>query len=172
MYNFSNFCSDLEKIIDNSDSYQTVINRGADIMRQLLNNKDLIHSDQIEAIHNGDLDHNVYKSDKNKFIVQIFTWSPGSETPIHDHDNTWALMGIYQNGLRVAEFSFNNNDLKETQNYFANEGGVCYLIPPEEIHHVSNPTDELSVSIHVYGKNIDEYNIYDLENGKVIHQVV
>lgn len=172
MYNFSNFCNDLENIVDYSDSYEMIINKSSSIMKQLLDNYELISNDLIDSIHNGETDNNIYKSNRNNFIVQIFTWSAGSETPVHDHDQTWALMGIYRNALRVAEFSFYNNEIKEIQNYVAPQGGICYLVPPDEIHHVSNPTEDLSVSIHVYGKYIGEYNIYDLENGEIKHQVV
>lgn len=173
MYSFSNFCSDLENIIDTSDSYRNIIDRGSVIMSKLVNTPNLITDEQIDLISHGKMDNYVYRSDKNKFVVQIFTWWPSSETPVHDHDNTWGLMGIYQNSLRVAEYAFENSNLKEVQHYFATAGQVCYLIPPdEEIHHVSNVTETMSVSIHVYGKDIEEYNIYDLENGEVIHQVV
>lgn len=172
MYTFSNFAGDLENIVDTSNSYQSLIDRGIEIMRKLIANPELIDKEQLVLINEGQIDNTVYKSEKNNFIVQIFTWYPHCETPIHDH-NTWGLMGIYQNGLRVAEYNFKNNNLTETQNYIAEQGDVCYLIPPdEEIHQISNTTDDMSISIHVYGKTIDEYNIYDLENGEIIHQVV
>ena len=173
MYIFSNFCSDLENIIDTSSSYRDIVERGSSIMQNLVNTPDLISEEHINLLSQGEMDNYVYRSEKNKFVVQIFIWWPTSETPVHDHDNTWGLMGIYKNTLRVAEYQFNNNNLVETQSYFAKKGEACYLLPPdEEIHHVSNPTENMSISIHVYGKDLTEYNIYDLENGEIIHQVV
>ncbi|MFN8578376.1 MAG: cysteine dioxygenase family protein [Candidatus Sericytochromatia bacterium] len=172
MYHFSNFCSDLEYIVDTSSSYKELVTRGSAIMQKLVNTENLINSEQIHKISHGEMDNYVYRSEKNDFVVQIFTWWGHTETPVHDH-GTWGLMGIYQNTLRVAEFRYINQDLKETESYIVKKGDVAYLIPPdEEIHHVSNINDEMSISIHVYGKDIKEYNIYDLENGEIIHQVV
>lgn len=174
MYNFSNFNNDLEQIIDTSDSCQDVVNRGIKIMQQLISNQQLIDNDWLEQIMDGQVDNTVYRSDKNKFIVQIFPWFPGSNTPVHDHE-TWGLMGIYRNSLKVAEYTYdkNHNVINQTNDYVAKQGDVCYLIPPdEETHQISNITNDISVSIHVYGKNIDEYNIYDLERNEVIRQVV
>lgn len=172
MYNFSNFNQDLEQIVDSSDNYQSLITRGIDVMHKLISNQELIDKDWLERIMDGQDSNTVYKSDKNKFVVQIFPWWPGSTTPVHDHE-TWGLMGIYQNSLKVAEYSYKNGESNPTvtQDYIAKKGDVCYLIPPDEdIHQIENITNDISVSIHVYGKNIDQYNIYDLENSEILRQ--
>ncbi len=178
MYDLSNFVQELEHFVTSAHSYREIIDAGANSMRNLLSNRELISNDFINGLLSGTERPLVYKSDKNKFIVQVFVWESGSETPVHDHD-TWGLMGIYQNKLRVSEYDLKpiqnsgSFSLDETQNYIASEGDVCYVLPPhEEIHKISNNSGSLSISIHVYGKTIDEYNIYDLANGQVIHTTV
>ncbi len=169
MYNFSNFNQDLEQIIDTSNDYKDLLNRGVKIMKKLISNQELFNQEWLDKLMNGEIDCTVYRSDKNKFVVQVFTWSSGSSTPVHDHE-TWGLMGIYRNSLRVAEYSYHNKNIGITQEYVAQKGDICYFPPDEDIHQIENDTNNVSISIHVYGKNIDEYNIYDLENNQVLRQ--
>lgn len=176
MYNFSDFTAELEEIVSKSSSHQEIIHHSSNSMRKLLSNHQLINDSHISGIYDGSVEPTIYKSENNNFIVQLFTWDSGCQTPVHDHD-TWGIMGLYENALRIAEYAFlpidNSTELKEIQTYIAEKGDVCYIVPPDEdIHHISNHTDQRSISIHVYGKQIDEYNIYDLENNQIIHKVV
>ena len=42
------------------------------------------------------------------------------------------------------------------------------MLPPyQEIHRIGNPTDRPSISLHVYGRDLDEVNVYDLTSRKV-----
>ncbi|MBC7475142.1 MAG: cysteine dioxygenase family protein [Candidatus Sericytochromatia bacterium] len=171
MYNFSNFVAELEEIVSKSSSDKEIIHHSSNSMKKLLSNHELIQDEHLSG------EPTIYKSADNGFIIQLFTWSPGCETPVHDHE-TWGIMGLYENSLKIAEYCFlpidnNQTELREIQTYVAEKGDVCYIIQPDEdIHHISNPSDQRSISIHVYGKQIDEYNIYDLENNQVIHKVV
>ncbi len=174
MFNFNNFVQELEGIVSSADSYKSIIDASSHSMRKLLANNYLLDDVFINGLLEGSEDCTIYKSDLNNFIVQVFVWEGWAQTPIHDHD-TWGIMGIYRNQLKVTEYVLKQLDqhgsyhLDQTQTMVVEPGAVCYLIPPdEEIHQIVNPTDQLSVSIHVYGKTIEEYNIYDLENDKII----
>jgi predicted metal-dependent enzyme (double-stranded beta helix superfamily) len=174
VYSIKDFSSDLEYIVSNSSSYEDIIRNGAYKMSSLLDNDVLFDNDFINKVRNNEIDNTLYRSTSNNFVIQLFTWEGNSTTPIHDHF-TWGLMGIYYNKLKVVEYSLkkiNNNtyDLNETNTYIATEGDICYVLPPnEEIHKISNPTNKLSISIHIYGKPIDKYNIYDLEKNRMYH---
>lgn len=177
MYNFRNFAADLEQIVSSAHSNMDIIRLGAGALRNLLNNNNLFSNEYINGLLDGTEDATVYHSQDNNFIIQVFTWEKNSQTPIHDHE-TWGIMGIYHNQLQVSEYQLvetsrpGNYDLNETESYYADKGSVCYVLPPdEEIHKVMNPTENLSVSIHIYGKPIKEYNIYDPENDEIIRRV-
>lgn len=177
MYCFEDFANELERLLDTTGSYNEIIRNCTMYMKKLISNRELISQQTIDDIMSGSIDNTVYSSKRNDFVVQIFTWNAKSITPVHDHD-TWGVMGIYYNKLFVTEYSLtnidhNSYDINVSQEYLAKSGDVCYLIPPdEEIHKIENITDSLSISIHVYGKPIKEYNVYDLENGQIIHNVV
>lgn len=177
MYTFDDFSNDLENIIDNQKNYEHIIRESYEPMKKLLSNRTLISKNLIDDILAGKADNTVYTSSKNDFTIQIFPWEAHSSTPVHDH-GTWGIIGVYYNELFISEYDMNqinhsSYEINVNKEYLAKEGNLCYVLPPhDEIHKVGNQTDSLSISIHVYGKVIKEYNIYDLENGNIVHTVV
>jgi hypothetical protein len=73
-------------------------------------------------------------------------------TPDHGRDRALAA-------ARVAE---------ETRGTDVGKGSVAYLLPPyEEIHRIGNTTGKPTVSLHIYGRDLDEINVFDQATGKV-----
>ncbi|MBL8631178.1 MAG: cysteine dioxygenase [Rhodospirillaceae bacterium] len=107
----------------------------------------------------------LYADPKGRFSVVSFVWGPGQYTPIHDH-TVWGAVGQLRGqeistnyartptGLRVS--SVDTLTAGETIS-FAPEGG--------DIHEVRNGSDQVSISIHVYGADIGriERHIFDLD---------
>ena len=100
----------------------------------------------------------LYHDPKDRFIFQVFSWAPGSRTPIHDH-NTWGVMGIYQGVLEVSEYqvsSFYTPQkvlLRRTNSFASAKGDLVWLSYPDaEIHQLFTPSPSQStLSLHVYG---------------------
>jgi len=177
MYNFIDFAHDLEKVVSFGESYEEIIKESVPCMAKLIRNRNLFTPDYLDGLLNGESNPYLYKSERNEFVVKVFVWEPGSRTPIHDH-LTWGLMGIYHNSLKVDEYELlfldeaGNYDLSLIDSFSAPAGGICSVSPPDnDIHRVCNPTEELTVSIHVYGNRLAEFNVYDLENNQIIRQI-
>ncbi len=104
-----------------------------------------------------------------RFCVVSFVWGPGQQTPIHDHQ-TWGMIGM----LRGAETGqrYHRTDLG-----IVPDGAPVTLHPGEvevvsprvgDIHRVVNAfTDQVSISIHVYGGNIGAIarHVFDADSG-------
>ena len=45
--------------------------------------------------------HDIYcmKIRSNVFEVLALVWKDGQSTPLHDHDGTWGVEGVFQEGL-------------------------------------------------------------------------
>lgn len=118
--------------------------------------------------------HLLHKDAQNRFVVLALVWQPGQMTPIHDH-SCWGVMGIVQNMLeevcydrlddgRRADFA----ELEQSRGTDVGQGGVAYLLPPyEEIHRIGNTSNQPTISLHVYGRDLDEINVFDAHTGKV-----
>lgn len=104
-----------------------------------------------------------------RFSVVSFVWGPGQQTPVHDH-LTWGVVGQ----LRGREVSTNFRRRPDQSLYVwsvdALDPGETIAFTPEQgdIHQVVNDTDELAISIHVYGANIGtvQRHVYDPMTGE------
>jgi predicted metal-dependent enzyme (double-stranded beta helix superfamily) len=96
------------------------------------------------------------------FSVVGLVWLPGQVTPIHDHI-CWCVVGVVQGVEREDRFGLRSDGadtlwLVPAGSETLVAGHTCALVPPEEnIHRVCNAGDDLAISIHVYGEDIERY---------------
>lgn len=172
-YGWNHFIHELEHGIQHAPTPQACVHDTIQAMQKLLSNPNLISPNDAQALLDGHQDGRVYHSDANGFVVLVFAWPQGAETPVHDH-NTWGVMGIYEGALQVVEYVLVETaqaglfDLGQNQQYKAEAGAISYILPPaDEIHQISNPWPEPAFSIHIYGKEIQDYHIFDLKERKI-----
>ena len=118
--------------------------------------------------------HLLHKDPLNRFIVLALVWMPGQITPVHDH-SCWGVMGLVDGSLEEVCYERLDDgsrpgycELEESRGTDVSKGGVAYLLPPyEEIHRIGNTSNRPTVSLHVYGRDLDEINVFDPATGKV-----
>lgn len=118
--------------------------------------------------------HLLHRDPRNRFVVLALVWQPGQMTPIHDH-SCWGVMGLLQNSLEEVCYErlddgkrANFAELEQSRVTDVGQGGVAYLLPPfEEIHRIGNTSSQPTISLHVYGRDLDEVNVFDQVTGKV-----
>ncbi len=172
-YSFDHFAAELEHVVPRFDDQRELVGRVVPAMQKLLSNQQLLNRDFVRALMDGHTDGRVYTSPVNRFFVQVFVWPPGCKTPIHDH-NTWGVMGVYHNKLKVSEFAADYTyepgrfDLELKDQYVADRGMISVLTcPDDEVHHIENPTEDYSYSIHVYGDELNDTHSFDTA-GRII----
>lgn len=118
--------------------------------------------------------HLLHRDPNNRFVVLALVWMPGQMTPIHDH-SCWGIMGILKNSLEEVCYDRLDDgkrpdfaELEQSRVTDVGCGGVAYLLPPyEEIHRIGNTSNQPTISLHVYGRDLDEVNVFDQVTGKV-----
>jgi predicted metal-dependent enzyme (double-stranded beta helix superfamily) len=95
------------------------------------------------------------------FNVTAVVWGPGDGAKAHNHD-TWGLVGVLVNELQETRFrrrddgsqqGFADLEIKSVNTNAA--GMVSTLLPPgDDIHEMLNVTQENTVEVHVYGKDL------------------
>lgn len=118
--------------------------------------------------------HLLHRDAQNRFVVLALVWMPGQATPIHDH-SCWGVMGILQNSLEEVCYDRLDDgrrqdfaELAQSRVTDVGRGSVAYLLPPyEEIHRIGNTGSQPTISLHVYGRDLDEVNVFDQFTGKV-----
>jgi predicted metal-dependent enzyme (double-stranded beta helix superfamily) len=118
-----------------------------------------------------------YKSRDHSYSLQVFVWPPGSTTKIHDH-SSW---GVYCCAVgSVLEERYERLDdssrpghahLKKVWKlWWSPEDGASSILPHDGgIHRVGNHSDNLAISVHLYGPRLGEVDgrDYDLSRDYV-----
>jgi predicted metal-dependent enzyme (double-stranded beta helix superfamily) len=101
--------------------------------------------------------HLIHCDPLSRFCIVSIVLRPGQSTPIHNH-NTWGVIGVVTG--REREVRFRRGDtgqLEELETRFNAPGDTAVVIPPRDVHRIegASPDGEPTVSIHVYGGNVD-----------------
>jgi len=113
---------------------------------------------------------------EKRFSVVVMVWGPGQGTPLHDHGNHWCVECVLEGKIAVTQYEHLGKSecgrelLKPHETAIAEMGEAGYLIPPFEYHTISNALDDQnSVTIHVYGGDYQECNVF-LHEGEGLYK--
>ncbi|NBE96658.1 cysteine dioxygenase [Nonomuraea sp. KC401] len=100
------------------------------------------------------------------FSIVAVVWRPGQFTAIHDHVS-WCTFGILSGVEYETLYRDMGDHLVEIGRAANRPGEVSGFAPPGDIHMVRNTSDEVGVSLHVYGADVSRLGssvrrVYDL----------
>ena len=104
--------------------------------------------------------HLLYVSPERDVSIVALVWLPGQTTPIHDHVS-WCVVGVYEGReretrYRAVEAGYERH-LEPVGVVDALPGHVEVLTPDtEDIHMVTAVGERPTISIHVYGADIEK----------------
>ncbi|MFQ5702244.1 MAG: hypothetical protein ACE5HU_10415 [Acidobacteriota bacterium] len=115
--------------------------------------------------------HLLYADPTGRFEVVVMAWSPGQETPVHDHAGIWCVEGVVEGTIQVSRYDLKGEiqedvaHLEEREVIRAGLGRCGALIPPVEYHRIANPYEELALTIHVYGGRMRRCRVFERQEG-------
>lgn len=174
-YGFDDFITDCEMVTALEKDTGEIIHKISRKMRLVLNTTEFLTEVERSSDPKHYARHMVHLDRHRRFVVMSAVWLPGQDTPIHDH-GTWGVMGIVDNELKVTNYLRMDDrsreghaELREASGLLQTPGSVSYVLPPnEEIHMVENVSKRVTLSLHVYGRDIIECNMYDFEKQRVM----
>jgi predicted metal-dependent enzyme (double-stranded beta helix superfamily) len=103
--------------------------------------------------------HLLHVSPSRRLSIVALVWLPGQRTPIHDHVS-WCIVGVYEGRERETRYRTVVVDgvdhLEPVGSVDAAPGHVEVIVPSvEDIHAVTAVADQPTISIHVYGADIE-----------------
>jgi predicted metal-dependent enzyme (double-stranded beta helix superfamily) len=104
--------------------------------------------------------HLLHVSPDRRLSIVALVWLPGQTTPIHDHVS-WCIVGVYEGREREIRYRAvedgGRRHLEAVGSVDALPGHVEVIIPSSEadIHAVTAVGDTPTISIHVYGADIE-----------------
>jgi len=160
-YSLADFVADLKAVAGGNDDVHDILKRlpphavryaaSDDLQRRCNRKADPGQGFGVQVLHE-ESDHTL--------AVMALSWLPGRGTPAHNH-GTWSIV-VGVDGDETNTFYKRVDDgsrpghaeLKELSTKSFAPGQVLAM-PPHIIHAVRNDSDALTVSLHVYGKNIN-----------------
>jgi 3-mercaptopropionate dioxygenase len=101
-------------------------------------------------------------------------WLPGQWTPVHDH-GSWGVVGIVEGVLEERTLMSAHGDITADEGIVLRRGGMVLLnsgsvssfVPnPDHIHMTGVSQDRAPcISLHLYGRNMNSFHIYDVAAG-------
>ena len=115
----------------------------------------------------------VHRDPANRYTAIAMVWNVGQGTPLHDHAGIWCVECVYQGRIRVTSYTCQGGDperdivqFKQEAVVHAGVGEAGALIPPFEYHVLENASDAPSVTLHVYGGEMNYCHVFEpVENG-------
>ncbi len=113
----------------------------------------------------------VYDAPDDSLSLYTLVWQPGQWTPVHDH-GSWGVVGVLEGVLEERSYVRLSPDRDADIGIDLVRGGVILLgrgavtsfVPnPDHIHVTGVPEQRpRAVSLHLYGRMMNSFNIYDV----------
>jgi predicted metal-dependent enzyme (double-stranded beta helix superfamily) len=106
----------------------------------------------------------VHRDEEDRYSIYVMVWMPGQNTSIHNHGGLWCMEGLYCGELRMVEYFFNHLEgnqysLNSQKVTVQNHPSFSCIIKPEQYHSISNPADNIAITVHIYGGFLDQCDI-------------
>ncbi len=133
---------------------------------------ELLTADQKRDDPSGYARNAIHLGEEDGVSLFALVWRPGQWTPIHDH-GTWGVVGVLEGVLEERNYVPVGDTLDKNGEIDLQRGGITMLTPgavgtfvpnPDHIHMTGVADDrETAVSLHLYGRLLNNYHFYDLE---------
>jgi len=114
----------------------------------------------------------IYEAPDDSLSLYSIVWLPGQWTPVHDH-GSWGIVGVMEGVLEERSYvrlspdrgADSGIDLARGGTILLQHGAVTSFVPnPDHIHLTGVPAERpRAVSLHLYGRMMSDFNIYDVE---------
>ncbi len=140
-----------------SDSVETICANVRSVLVDFIeHHPDLLPQNFLKPSENHYARRLLHKCPDDLYSVVIMVWDQGQGTGLHDHSGSWCVEGVYKGKVRVESYEMIEDhgngycEFKYQEEIVQGAGKAGALIPPFEYHILSNPFEEVAITIHVY----------------------
>ena len=174
-YPLDQFISDAERVVDRCAEPADCVLEIAPLMHRLLSgDRGFLKPQHFKDDPDHYARNAVHLGDGDGLSLYALVWNPGQWTPVHDH-GTWGVVGVVRGVLEERNFirldhkatGDDNIELVRGGPILLCDGTVTTFVPnPDHIHKTGVPDDrEQTVSLHLYGRTMDNFYTYDVDAG-------
>ena len=163
---FQKFIKGVTNLMENGLFEEEIVCGIEKLLEELLEKKTWLPLDKQKANLTQYARHLLYEDPLKRFEVLALVWKDGQSTPLHDHDGTWGVEGVFSGRIMVQNFiqtkQLGNSlvYLTHTGNLYLGEGETDKVIPPADCHILEISKKESVITIHIYGKRLEKFKVY------------
>ena len=151
-----NFVRHMTLLLESKPDEGRIIEEGLSHVRELVSTNDWLPAPYAKPHAQFYQQYLLYADPLDRLSVVSFVWGPGQKTPVHDH-LTWGLVGILRGRERATNYERSRDGtLRATGTGVLLPGQVTAVSP--SIGDINDLPDQVSISIHTYGRNIGRLN--------------
>lgn len=149
------FVRGLTELVDSTADEAVVLDRGGQLLRELVSRDGWLPDSYATARSDRYAQYLLHCDPLERFSMVSFVWGPGQRTPIHNH-TVWGLVGQLRGSEQADEYELREGLPAATGTSAVMTPGDVDAVSPTigDWHRVTNTSDDVSISIHVYGGNV------------------
>jgi predicted metal-dependent enzyme (double-stranded beta helix superfamily) len=174
-YSLDQFRADCENIAATLQEPDELVGAIAPLMKKLLRtDRSFLRPDHFQSDPDHYARNAIFIKDDDSLSLYSLVWLPGQWTPVHDH-GSWGVVGVVEGILEERSYMCLDGQIHDDTGIRLKRGGVILLdegsitsfVPnPDHIHVSGVPDDRArAVSLHLYGRNMNSFHVYDVDAG-------
>lgn len=146
------FVQGLTALVDSTTEESVLLARGGALLADLIGDDGWLPDECATARPDRYAQYLLHCDPDDRFSVVSFVWGPGQRTPVHNH-TVWGLVGVLRGSERSEEYELRDGLPVATGETRLMECGQIDAVSPTigDWHRVTNTSDRVAISIHVYG---------------------
>ncbi|MCU0096416.1 cysteine dioxygenase family protein [Bacillus sp. OR9] len=163
---FQKFIKGVTDLMENCLFEEEIVCGIEKLLEELLEKKTWLPIEKQKANSAQYARHSLYEDPLKRFEVLALVWKDYQSTPLHDHDGTWGVEGVFtgrimvQNFIQTKQLENSLVYLTHTGNLYLGEGETDKVIPPADCHILEIGKYESVITIHVYGKRLEKFKVF------------
>ncbi|MCW9129403.1 cysteine dioxygenase family protein [Bacillus paramycoides] len=163
---FQKFINGVTDLMDSRLHEEQIVSKIEKLLEKLLEKKTWLPLEKQKTDAAQYARHLLYEDPLKRFEVLALVWKDGQATPLHDHDGTWGVEGVFSGRIMVRNFLQTKQlgsslfHLTHTDNIYLGEGETDKVIPPADCHILEIEENERVVTIHIYGKRLEKFKVF------------
>ncbi len=169
------FIGECRRVADSVDDAADIVGAIAPLMMRLVHgDRSFLRAEHFRSNPDHYTRNAIHIADDEGLSLYALVWLPGQWTPIHDH-GSWGVVGVVQGILEERSYMAVDGEIRGDAGIRLKRGGVILLdhgsvttfVPnPDHIHMTGvSPDRERVVSLHLYGRNMNSFHVYDVAAG-------
>lgn len=169
------FISDAHDVITRHTDAAERVTTIAPLMRRLLDSdKSFLRPEHFRSNPERYERNAIHVSSDGNLSLFSLVWLPGQWTPVHDH-GSWGVVGVVRGLLEERSYMAIDGEITGDTGIRLRRGGVILLNPGSVTSFVPNPDhihmtgvdaeQQTCVSLHLYGRNMNSFHVYDVDAG-------